>query len=211
MKILDIQSLANPAVKVIRFARFGDDRGYFTEPFRRSDLRNYPGDNGFDRTEFVQANESYSRAGVIRGLHFQWNPFMGKLVRTIFGHMVDLVMDIRKGSPFFGKIIAYDMPTSTTTEYGEWIWVPPGFAHGNFFSEPSQIEYWCSGEYSPGCEAGISPLTADLDWSLCDSGLKANFDRLAGSGILSPKDRNGLTLTAWSKDSRSENFIFGQC
>jgi dTDP-4-dehydrorhamnose 3,5-epimerase len=211
MKILSIQSLAIPDIKVIRFARFRDDRGYFAEPFRRSDLRNHPDGKCFDRVEFVQSNESYSHAGVMRGLHFQWNPYMGKLVRTISGHMVDMVLDIRKGSPLFGKIIAYDMPASIADEYGEWIWVPPGFAHGNFFSEPSQIEYSCSGEYSPGCEAGISPLAADLDWSLCDPALKAIFDRLSATGILSAKDRGGLTLTAWSNDPRSQNFIFGQC
>jgi dTDP-4-dehydrorhamnose 3,5-epimerase len=211
VKIISVKSLAIPDVKVVRFARFRDHRGFFAEPFRRSDMRNYPDDRCFERVEFVQTNESYSHAGVVRGLHLQWNPYMGKLVRTIAGHMVDLVLDIRKGSPFFGKIIAYDMPASVDAEYGEWIWVPPGFAHGNFFTEPSQIEYSCSGEYSPGCEAGISPLTTDLDWSLCEAALKAKFDETIGSAILSPKDRDGLSLTAWNNDARSENFIFGQC
>ena len=62
--------------------------------------------------EFKQCNESHSLAGVIRGLHFQWNPNQGKMVRTIAGHIIDLALDIRKGSPTFGKIIAYDLPAS---------------------------------------------------------------------------------------------------
>jgi dTDP-4-dehydrorhamnose 3,5-epimerase len=211
MKIIGLHSLVVPDVKVIRFARFHDYRGYFTEPFRRSDLRNYPGERCFARSDFVQVNESYSHAGVIRGLHFQWNPFMGKLVRTLAGHMVDLILDIRKGSPFFGKLIAYDMPASRDAEYGEWIWVPPGFAHGNYFTEASHIEYLCSGEYNPGCEAGISPLAADLDWSLCEPALKARFDAMAAAAILASKDRDGLTLMTWDGDARSENFVYGTC
>jgi len=211
MKILHIQPLAIPDVKVVRFGRFRDERGYFVESFRKSDMQGNCYDRCFEGVEFLQTNESYSHAGVVRGLHFQWNPRMGKLVRTLVGRMVDLVLDIRKGSPYFGKIIAYDMPVSRDADYGEWIWVPPGFAHGNFFPEPSQIEYSCSGEYSPGCEAGISPLTRDLDWSLCDPALKVQFDQIAGSGILSSKDRDGLTLSAWRSDMRSDNFVFGQC
>ena len=211
MKIISVRSLAVPDVKVVRFARFRDDRGYFTEPFRRSDLRGYADDRCFRNVEFVQSNESYSREGVMRGLHFQWNPRMGKLVRTTSGRMVDLVLDVRKGSPSWGKIIAYDMPASVEAEYAEWIWVPPGFAHGNFYTEPSQIEYFCSGEYSPGNEAGICPLAPDLDWSLCEPALKAEFERTADGAILSPKDRDGLTLTAWNGDARADNFVFGQC
>ncbi len=88
---------------------------------------------------------------------------MGKLLRTLSGRMVDMVMDIRKGSPNFGKIILYDMPADLNASEDEWIWVPPGFAHGNYFTEPTRIQYLCTGEWSPGCEAGISPLSGDLD------------------------------------------------
>ena len=95
---------------------------------------------------------------------------MGKLVRTIRGHMIDVVLDIRKGSPTYGKIIAHDMPVQGDEDYAEWIWVPPGFAHGNTFPADTVIEYLCSGEYSPGNEAGISPVADDLDWSLCEPG-----------------------------------------
>lgn len=134
---------------------------------------------------------------------------MGKLVRTIAGHMVDLVLDIRKGSPHFGKIIGYDMPGSVESDYQEWIWVPPGFAHGNYFIENTIIEYFCSGEYSKGCEAGISPLSSDLDWSLCEKILRQQFFNLVNdTPIITEKDSNGLSLEQWSADVSSENFVF---
>jgi len=210
MKLLKVEALQIEAIKVIRFARFRDHRGYFAEHYRKSDFSK-PGDVHFLKgVEFLQANESYSKTGTIRGLHFQWNPYMGKLVRTLAGRMIDMVLDIRKGSPTFGKIILYDMPADNTADYAEWIWVPPGFAHGNFFTEDSMIEYFCSGEYSPGCEAGISPLAGDIDWTLCDQDLKKLFDRIAGpAALISDKDRNGLTVNGWKNDNRSNNFIYG--
>jgi len=208
MKIIEVKSLAIEAIKVIRFARFADHRGYFTEPFRKSDLLNHPETDSLKNVEFVQANESFSKQAVIRGLHFQWNPYMGKLVRTIKGRMVDIVLDIRKGSPTLGSIIAYDMPDNPAASSSEWIWVPPGFAHGNFFPVESTIEYFCSGEYSPNCEAGISPLANDIDWSLCDKTLKQEFDDMvSGAPLISDKDKNGLSMAAWLADKRSENFL----
>ena len=209
MKLTEIKTLEIEAIKVIRFARFCDHRGYFTEQYRKSDFANHP-EMGFMRgIEFFQANESFSKKGTVRGLHFQWNPFMGKLVRTLNGRMVDMVLDIRKGSPTFGKIIAYDMPSDHEADYNEWIWVPPGFAHGNFFTKETTIEYFCSGEYSPGCEAGISPLAPDIDWSLCDPELKKLFDGIAPTTeLITEKDRDGFTLEAWNEDERSENFLY---
>jgi dTDP-4-dehydrorhamnose 3,5-epimerase len=178
MKILRVKTLQIEAIKVITFARFCDHRGYFTEHYRKSDFENHTDITFMKNVEFVQCNESYSKKGTIRGLHFQWNPYMGKLVRTLVGRMIDMVLDIRKDSPAFGKIILYDLPVDTRTDYSEWIWVPPGFAHGNFFPEDTVIEYFCSGEYSPGCEAGISPLAGDIDWTLCDTNLKQLFDSI---------------------------------
>jgi len=211
MKIVGVYSLAIEAVKVIRFARFCDHRGYFTEQFRKSDFQNHPEMDFMKGVEFFQANESYSKKGTVRGLHFQWNPFMGKLVRTLKGRMIDMVLDIRKGSLTFGKIIAYDMPSDHKADYNEWIWVPPGFAHGNFFTEDTTIEYFCSGEYSPGCEAGISPLADDIDWSLCDSELKKQFDNIAPSTeLITDKDKDGFSVHAWESDERSDNFVYGK-
>lgn len=210
MKILGVKQLAIPEIKVIRFARFCDQRGFFTEHFRKSDFQNPAHTPFLKGIEFLQTNESHSRPGTIRGLHFQWNPFMGKLVRVLFGHMVDLVLDIRKGSPTFGKLIAYDMPSRWGNDFSEWIWVPPGFAHGNYFREESAIEYFCSGEYSPKCEAGISPLARDIDWTLCEPALRDGFKQLvtAGKALISDKDRDGLTLSAWEQDERSNQFIY---
>jgi dTDP-4-dehydrorhamnose 3,5-epimerase len=206
MKILGVKTLAIPDIKVIRFARFADGRGYFSEHFRKRDFAGLDFQNGVD---YVQCNESYSRAGTVRGLHLQWNPFMGKLVRTLSGRMVDIVLDVRKGSPFYGKAIAYEMSADTAADFGEWIWVPPGFAHGNYFDRESRIEYFCSGEYSPGCEAGISPAAGDLDWSICDPRLKKELDEiLAASPLISQKDRNGHTLSSWTRDSASDLFIY---
>ncbi len=211
MKILSVEQLEIPEIEVIRFARFSDQRGYFTEHFRDSDFQTNPLTSFMEGVEFVQANESFSRAGTVRGLHFQWNPYMGKLVRTLQGHMVDLVLDIRKGSPSFGKAIACDMPSDRSEDFDEWIWVPPGFAHGNAFLEDTSIEYFCSGEYSAGNEAGISPLTEDIDWSLCDQNLRETFHEIASSTrLMTDKDRNSLSVSAWEKDERSDNFVYAE-
>jgi dTDP-4-dehydrorhamnose 3,5-epimerase len=210
LKVLSVKALAIPEIKVIRFARFCDQRGYFSEHFRKSDLQTHALTGFMKGVEFYQANESYSRAGTLRGLHFQWNPYMGKLVRTLHGRMVDLVLDIRKGAPTFGKIIAHDMPSRLADDWNEWIWVPPGFAHGNLFPAETTIEYFCSGEYSPSCEAGISPLADDIDWSSCDPGLREIFREIArGAPLLTDKDRNGHSLRSWESDPRSENFVYG--
>lgn len=207
MKILEVKSLAIPDVKVITYARFKDDRGYFSETFRNSDFQKViPG------FSILQVNESYSLdKGVVRGLHFQWDPYMGKLIRTIRGHMVDLFLDIRKNSPTYGKIAAYDMHENSENNFSEWIWIPVGFAHGNFFLEETTIEYFCTGEYSPTTEAGISPFSKELDWSLCNKELKTQFDTIVKNGaIVSEKDKKNLSLKEWGNDLRSENFIYGK-
>jgi len=209
MKILDVRDLKLPGIKVIRYGRFADQRGSFAEHFRKSDFGSHPKLNFMKGVDFFQCNESYSKPGTIRGLHFQWNPYMGKLVRTLRGRMADIVLDIRKGSPNFGKAIVYDMPSGTDADFCEWIWVPPGFAHGNFFPVESHIEYFCSGEYSPDCEAGISPLAVDIDWSMCDPGLKREFDAIAlANPLMTEKDKNGHSLSSWARNPNSDRFIF---
>lgn len=206
MNIISIKELDIPDVCVIEFSRFCDNRGYFTEHFRKSDFKIL---NFFHSSiHWVQMNESFSKKGTIRGLHFQWNPFMGKLVRTLHGEMVDLFLDIRKGSPTFGKIAAYHMSSHTTDDRGEWIWIPPGFAHGNFFLQDTVIEYLCTGEYNKDCEAGISPLAQDLDWSLCDTSLSGYFNDCVSDSIISDKDKDALTLAEWTRDPRSDNFLY---
>jgi len=211
MKIFRVNTLEIGAIKVIRFARFCDHRGYFTEHYRKSDFMNQPELDFTKDVEFVQANESYSQKGTVRGLHFQWNPYMGKLVRTLTGRMIDMVLDIRKSSPTFGQIVLYDMPADHRADYQEWIWVPPGFAHGNFFTEDTMIEYFCSGEYSPGCEGIISPLAKDIDWTLCNNEWKKLFDSIAPTtNLITDKDKNGLSVNSWESDEQSGNFVYGQ-
>jgi dTDP-4-dehydrorhamnose 3,5-epimerase len=211
LKVIEVQSLAIEAVKVIRFGRFPDQRGYFSEHYRRSDFEGGLGADFMQGVQFVQMNESFSKRGTIRGLHFQWNPFMGKLVRTVSGRMIDMVLDVRKGSPTFGKCVHYDMPADPAADHQDWIWVPPGFAHGNYFTEDSLIEYLCSGEYSPGCEAGLSPMADDIDWSLCEPALAQLFKEIASSSpLITDKDRDGFSVAAWKADERSDNFVFGE-
>ncbi len=122
--------------------------------------------------------------------------------------MLDLILDIRKGSPTFGKIITYDLP-ALKEDWDQWIWVPPGFAHGNLFARDTRIEYLCSGEYSAGCEAGISPLAEDIDWSLCEASARELFRRVASTtSLITDKDRNGLSVSAWERDERSNSFLY---
>jgi dTDP-4-dehydrorhamnose 3,5-epimerase len=136
---------------------------------------------------------------------------MGKLVRTLTGRMVDIVLDIRRGSPTLGLALLVDMPYDDDSDASEWIWVPPGFAHGNYFTMPTRIEYLCTGEWSPTCEAGISPLAPDIDWSLADAALKSELDAvLAGAPFITDKDRDGFSLASWLADGRSDNFVFGR-
>lgn len=209
MRILEVTHLALPEVAVIRIHRYHDHRGYFAEQLRLSSLHSSEQTSFLRGLSFVQSNESFSRPGTIRGLHFQWNPYQGKLVRVIYGRMLDLAADIRPGSPTFGQIIAYAMAGGEEQPTSEWIWLPPGFAHGICAHEPTLIEYACTGEYNPACEAAISPLAGDLDWSRCDPGLRAAFRRAAdGEPLISPKDRGGLTLRAWADDPRSANFPY---
>lgn len=206
MKIISVTPLHLPEIKVIRFARFRDERGYFTEPFRLSDLRAADAAT-FGGVRMVQANESFSRAGVARGLHFQWNPPMGKLVRTLSGRMVDIAVDIRRGSPTLGGVALYDMPApDAAAEWDEWIWVPPGFAHGNYFPEDTRIEYLCTGEYNPDCEAAVSPLGPDLMWPEAERGLCALCREALADAFMSAKDREAPTLAEWLADPRSANF-----
>lgn len=207
MKIIDINSLALPEVKVIHYGRFPDDRGYFSEVLKKSDFDNLEEGKFFGGVEFVQINEAYSKAGTVRGLHFQWDLPMGKLIRTIRGHMIDIIMDIRQGSPNLGKIIMNDMPVKVDEENNQLLWIPPGFAHGNFFPEESMVEYFCTSEYNPSGEGGISPLSTDFDWSLCDPKLKEKFEEIVGGGLLiSQKDKDAQTLKGWLDSPLSKNF-----
>ena len=100
MKDLQSTTLAIQDIKLLEYAKFSDHRGYFTEHFRESDFKQLDFLKNF---KIVQGNESFSKKGTLRGLHFQWNPYMGKLVRAVNGHLIDFVADIRRNSQHLAK------------------------------------------------------------------------------------------------------------
>ncbi|PJC80140.1 dTDP-4-dehydrorhamnose 3,5-epimerase [Candidatus Roizmanbacteria bacterium CG_4_8_14_3_um_filter_36_12] len=205
MKILEIKPLVFPEVKVIKFARFSDNRGYFTELYKRSDFQRI--DFLKDKL-FVQNNESFSKNGVIRGLHFQWSPYQEKLVRTVQGSIIDLFLDIRIGSSTFGKLGVYKLESKPEDDCFEWIWIPVGFAHGLFFLEDSTIEYFCTSEYSPSTEASISPVDPAIDWSLVEKNIAEQYKQSLPTANISDKDKEGITLDQWAKDARSRFYKY---
>ena len=143
-----IESLSIPDVRVITPTRFDDDRGFFMESYKKSDFgkAGIPG-------EFCQDNCSLSRKGVIRGLHYQLEPAaQGKLLRALSGSLYEVAVDIRKGSPTFGKWTG----TLLTVENRSIMWIPPGFAAGVVsLAEDSQLAYKTTAEYSKDHERGI--------------------------------------------------------
>jgi dTDP-4-dehydrorhamnose 3,5-epimerase len=145
-----LETTAIDGVVAITPPRFGDHRGYFSEVFKDAWFR----ENVADVT-FVQDNESLSaEPGTVRGLHFQIPPFaQGKLVRCLAGRIMDVAVDIRIGSPSFGKWLSWEL----TPENGTQLWVPPGFAHGFATLEPnSVISYKVTAPYSPEHDRGIA-------------------------------------------------------
>lgn len=191
-----------PGLYNITFKRFIDDRGYFSETSRVSDL---PYIKNF---KIVQTNESFNIKNVVRGLHFQWEPPMGKLVRSIYGTIYDILLDIRKESPTYGKAIITELVRDLKSESDMWVWAPPGIAHGFFCEDECMIEYMCSGEYSKPNEANISPLALDIDWSLADRGLVSKFNKVVKIAVITDKDRNGPSVAEWTADPRSSNFKY---
>jgi len=162
MHILEIKELYIPDVKVIRFAKNNDFRGYFSETFNANDIQQKcPFLNNFS---FVQSNESFSFSNTFRGLHIQTN--MGKLVRLIYGNVIDFALDLRKESKCYKKIIGYDL--QSTCEYSEWIWLPPDIAHGMLAKENSMVEYFCTAVYNPEMQYNVSIFSDMIDWGLCD-------------------------------------------
>lgn len=185
MEIESVKELAIPGVKLIRFGRFNDDRGYFCEPYRESQLAEViPG------FRCRQVNQSYSREGVVRGLHIQTDPPMGKLVRVLHGAMFDLCLDLRRDSPSFGKALSVLIYATA----GAWIWVPPGIAHGNYFPTETTIEYLCTAEYNQAGESCVCPFAPDIRWLDGEPPLPCEPDMIA-----SAKDRNAQTLAQWKE------------
>lgn len=145
---MQVISTTIPEVLIFEPTIHGDSRGYFFEHFRQDVIDKYiPG------TQFVQGNESLSSYGVIRGLHFQRPPFaQGKLVRVVKGEVLDVAVDIRVGSPTFGKHVAVKL----SGENKRQLWVPRGFAHGfAVLSEKAIFSYNCDNYYNPNADGGI--------------------------------------------------------
>lgn len=208
MKIIEIKSFEHPEIKVIKFARFRDERGYFTETYRKSDLLLNSGIDVFKGIEFTQFNEAFSKAGTFRGMHFQYNPYMAKLVRCIRGNLIDFVMDIRIGSPYFGKMYYYELNNNTENNYDEWIWVPVGFAHGTLLTEPTTIEYLCTGQYSPDCQISVSINSKDIIRDESDIDLMEKIEKeLSGNLFISEKDKNAITLSEWKNSKLAEKYF----
>lgn len=140
---------------------FKDERGYFFESFSQKEF-----EEKIQPTYFVQDNESMSSYGVMRGLHFQLPPFaQSKLVRCVKGRVLDVAVDIRKGSPTYGEHVAVEL-----TEYNHLhFFIPRGFAHGfAVLSETAIFQYKCDNFYAPQADGGISILDESLgiDWKI---------------------------------------------
>ena len=158
---------------------YNDDRGYFMESFSE---RNFIASTGLD-THFVQDNESLSHKGVLRGLHFQCAPYsQAKLVRVVQGRVLDVAVDIRKGSPTFGKYVI----TELSGENHRQMFIPKGFAHGYITLEDNTLfQYKCDEYYHPEAEMGIiwNDPEIGIDWGADESSI-----------ILSNKDKQHKTL-----------------
>lgn len=139
---------------------FGDERGYFLESYHKQAFA----DNGIP-FEFVQDNQSLSSAGVLRGLHFQSEPHaQGKLVRVIIGKALDVAVDLRPGSPTFGKHEKFLLDSKTQN----MVYIPAGFAHGFLALEQCLFTYKCTNFYNKASEGGIIWNDPDLgiDWGI---------------------------------------------
>ncbi|MGE0771513.1 MAG: dTDP-4-dehydrorhamnose 3,5-epimerase [Cyclobacteriaceae bacterium] len=158
----------------IQLKAFTDPRGWFTELYKEAPF------GEFDQVRFVQDNLSFSRKGVLRGLHLQLPPFdQGKFVTVIKGRVLDVVVDLRKGSSTFGQVYQCTLDG----ERHNALLIPPGFGHGFSALEDSYFYYKCSNVYNPSSETGIR-------WD--DATLKINWQ--VSEPILSDKDRSLPTM-----------------
>ena len=168
-------------LKIIEPTVFGDERGYFMETYSERDFA----EAGMNM-KFVQDNQSKSRLGVLRGLHFQIKHPQGKLVRALSGTVLDVAVDIRKGSPTFGKWRSCLLSEENKRQF----YVPEGFAHGfAVLSEEAIFAYKCTAFYDPTDEGGIlwNDPQLNIDWQIPE-GVEI---------LLSDKDKKHPGLDAW--------------
>lgn len=176
-------------IKILTAKAFPDERGALLQSWVKQDLEAL----GIS-ADFKQAIESRSKRGVVRGLHFQWDPPMGKLLRCLQGSVEDVVVDVRHGSPTLGRHVKVLLSAENRTI----IWVPPGFAHGFMALEDNSIVlYECTAQHGPSGEGGILWKDPDLEIEWPDL-----------PPIVSDKDRKLPTLRQWLADPRSQNFRY---
>ncbi|MCA3749546.1 MAG: dTDP-4-dehydrorhamnose 3,5-epimerase [Rubrobacter sp.] len=172
MRVLETEL---PGVLVVEPQVFGDERGFFMESFNGRRYREAGLPEGF-----VQDNLSFSRRGVLRGLHFQHPQGQGKLVSVLRGEVFDVAVDVRRGSPTFGRWTGL----SLSEENKRQLYIPPGFAHGFVvLSEAALFFYKCTEYYAPECERTVlwSDPEIGIDWPV-------------GEPVLSEKDRAAPAL-----------------
>lgn len=168
---------------------FEDERGFFMETFRTDQFQQMglPG-------RFVQDNHSRSARGVLRGLHFQWDPPMGKLMRVTLGAAWLVAVDIRKGSPTQGRWYGAEVSDKNKLQ----VWAPAGFARGFcVLSDFAEIQYKCTGVYNGSAEGGIlwNDPGIGIEWPITDP-------------VLSEKDQKAQSLAEWFDSPESDNFIY---
>ncbi|CAD6509708.1 dTDP-4-dehydrorhamnose 3,5-epimerase [Paraburkholderia hiiakae] len=174
---IQVTATALPEVKIIEPRVFGDARGFFYESFNAREFAEHV-EQG---VEFVQDNHSRSSRGVLRGLHYQIEHAQGKLVRVVEGEVFDVVVDIRKGSPRFGKWVGVNLSVDNHRQ----LWVPPGFAHGFVvLSESAQFLYKTTDYWYPEHERSII-------WNDAEIGIEWPIE---GEPVLAAKDAAGVRL-----------------
>ena len=158
---MEVIKTAIEGLLVIKPRVFEDARGYFFESFSQRDFEAQVG-----KVNFVQDNESMSSYGVMRGLHFQRPPYtQSKLVRCVKGAVLDVAVDIRKGSPTYGQHVAIELSEENRLQF----YIPQGFAHGfSVLTETAVFQYKCDNFYAPQADDGISILDQSLgiDWRI---------------------------------------------
>jgi dTDP-4-dehydrorhamnose 3,5-epimerase len=186
MKI-NIVSRALEDVVVLKPEIFQDPRGFFMETFRTDQFQEL----GLPY-QFVQDNHSRSTKGVVRGLHFQWDPPMGKLMRVTLGTAFLVAVDLRKGSPTLGQWSGVEASAENRLE----VWAPAGFARGFcVLSDVAEIQYKCTGLYNSKAESSIrwDDPAIGVQWPISNPSL-------------SEKDRNAQTLEEWLAGEESNHF-----
>jgi dTDP-4-dehydrorhamnose 3,5-epimerase len=186
-----IESTHLGGVTVITSQVVGDSRGFFMETFRADQFREL----GLP-AEFPQDNHSRSSKGVLRGLHFQWDPPMGKLMRVTSGAAFLVAVDIRKGSPTLGKWFGLEVSAENKTQ----VWAPYGFARGFCaLTDGCEVQYKCTGIYNQRGEAGIYFADPEI-------GIQWPID--LANAVISERDRTAPRFAQWLASAASENILY---